>query len=101
MANSGSSVDEDEDDVPAAARLPTQVRMNNSPFRKFTKTKRKSSKSNHGGKNKSNDERTGTVPVAKKTPKNRSHRVPVYYSCLLYTSPSPRDKRQSRMPSSA
>ena len=26
----------------------------------------------------------------------------VYYTdCLLYTSPSPRDKRQSRMPSSA
>ena len=25
----------------------------------------------------------------------------VFYSCLLYTSPSPRDKRQSRMPSSA
>ena len=25
----------------------------------------------------------------------------VTYSCLLYTSPSPRDKRQSRMPSSA
>ena len=25
----------------------------------------------------------------------------VLYSCLLYTSPSPRDKRQSRMPSSA
>ena len=24
-----------------------------------------------------------------------------YTSCLLYTSPSPRDKRQSRMPSSA
>ena len=24
-----------------------------------------------------------------------------YYGCLLYTSPSPRDKRQSRMPSSA
>ena len=24
-----------------------------------------------------------------------------WYSCLLYTSPSPRDKRQSRMPSSA
>ena len=23
------------------------------------------------------------------------------YCCLLYTSPSPRDKRQSRMPSSA
>ena len=26
---------------------------------------------------------------------------PDYYCCLLYTSPSPRDKRQSRMPSSA
>ena len=25
----------------------------------------------------------------------------VHYICLLYTSPSPRDKRQSRMPSSA
>ena len=25
----------------------------------------------------------------------------VPYCCLLYTSPSPRDKRQSRMPSSA
>ena len=26
---------------------------------------------------------------------------PDYKTCLLYTSPSPRDKRQSRMPSSA
>ena len=26
---------------------------------------------------------------------------PEGYTCLLYTSPSPRDKRQSRMPSSA
>ena len=25
----------------------------------------------------------------------------IAYGCLLYTSPSPRDKRQSRMPSSA
>ena len=25
----------------------------------------------------------------------------ITYACLLYTSPSPRDKRQSRMPSSA
>ena len=25
----------------------------------------------------------------------------LYVACLLYTSPSPRDKRQSRMPSSA
>ena len=27
--------------------------------------------------------------------------VPVYLSCLLYTSPSPRDRQKSRMPSSA
>ena len=27
--------------------------------------------------------------------------VMVFGNCLLYTSPSPRDKRQSRMPSSA
>ena len=32
----------------------------------------------------------------------RKHGVCLYLrSCLLYTSPSPRDKRQSRMPSSA
>ena len=30
-----------------------------------------------------------------------SLRKQVYMDCLLYTSPSPRDKRQSRMPSSA
>ena len=29
------------------------------------------------------------------------HREPLVHICLLYTSPSPRDKRQSRMPSSA
>ena len=27
--------------------------------------------------------------------------ISIPYDCLLYTSPSPRDKRQSRMPSSA
>ena len=31
----------------------------------------------------------------------RSFREIIAESCLLYTSPSPRDKRQSRMPSSA
>ena len=30
-----------------------------------------------------------------------SHSIVDHYTCLLYTSPSPRDKRQSRMPSSA
>ena len=32
---------------------------------------------------------------------NLSLRGTPYFICLLYTSPSPRDKRQSRMPSSA
>ena len=27
--------------------------------------------------------------------------IPSYYTCLLYTSPSPRDRTRSRMPSSA
>jgi len=27
--------------------------------------------------------------------------VSIFYSCLLYTSPSPRDRTRSRMPSSA
>ena len=27
--------------------------------------------------------------------------VPLYVACLLYTSPSPRDRQKSRMPSSA
>ena len=32
---------------------------------------------------------------------DKSKVAPLTLSCLLYTSPSPRDKRQSRMPSSA
>ena len=36
-----------------------------------------------------------------KTPKIAVKSAEQIYSCLLYTSPSPRDKRQSRMPSSA
>ena len=32
---------------------------------------------------------------------NALSKVGISYFCLLYTSPSPRDKRQSRMPSSA
>ena len=31
----------------------------------------------------------------------RSNNLKLQITCLLYTSPSPRDKRQSRMPSSA
>ena len=33
--------------------------------------------------------------------KNNYKEPPKFIFCLLYTSPSPRDKRQSRMPSSA
>ena len=33
--------------------------------------------------------------------KSRVQQHQMVYDCLLYTSPSPRDKRQSRMPSSA
>ena len=32
---------------------------------------------------------------------NRSHEFKLHVSCLLYTSPSPRDLARSRMPSSA
>ena len=41
----------------------------------------------------------------RKAPGRNNHNAPKliekYNDCLLYTSPSPRDKRQSRMPSSA
>ena len=33
--------------------------------------------------------------------KNNAKLIAHYYVCLLYTSPSPRDLRASRMPSSA
>ena len=34
-------------------------------------------------------------------PKEEEQEALQYYSCLLYTSPSPRDRQKSRMPSSA
>ena len=45
---------------------------------------------------------TAEVPVTN-TLRDAIHdgELPLKYVCLLYTSPSPRDKRQSRMPSSA
>ena len=42
-----------------------------------------------------------TVPVGPKTLGRIMNVVGEPIDCLLYTSPSPRDKRQSRMPSSA
>ena len=43
------------------------------------------------------------VPIVMRGPANGGTNVGATHShtCLLYTSPSPRDKRQSRMPSSA
>ena len=41
------------------------------------------------------------ITTNKLTRKNLTSRSRSNKSCLLYTSPSPRDKRQSRMPSSA
>ena len=43
---------------------------------------------------------SGIVPLEDAT-KNDSSMFVRHEACLLYTSPSPRDKRQSRMPSSA
>ena len=39
--------------------------------------------------------------LKKKIEDMKEHEKEHYEYCLLYTSPSPRDKRQSRMPSSA
>ena len=41
------------------------------------------------------------VWVSAKSIPGRAFYFETYLPCLLYTSPSPRDKRQSRMPSSA
>ena len=51
------------------------------------------------------DVATAKASVAKIRKSGRSHahkiQAAIAMGCLLYTSPSPRDKRQSRMPSSA
>ena len=44
--------------------------------------------------------------VVKQSPHSKSYilntsNYPVFMNCLLYTSPSPRDRQKSRMPSSA
>ena len=44
---------------------------------------------------------TDQIVILLPSPTNVSLCVEGYLFCLLYTSPSPRDKRQSRMPSSA
>ena len=41
------------------------------------------------------------VMSARTGDKGTVHRTGVNYACLLYTSPSPRDNKASRMPSSA
>ena len=45
---------------------------------------------------------TNKLPAADQVQKlDKKDRVIYIYACLLYTSPSPRDQRGSRMPSSA
>ena len=41
------------------------------------------------------------LATAERVPNAEIRETETSYTCLLYTSPSPRDKRQSRMPSSA
>ena len=48
-----------------------------------------------------NTQRTEPMPHQPNHVSDASQRLKQYCDCLLYTSPSPRDKRQSRMPSSA
>ena len=43
----------------------------------------------------------GVIPTTYFLEGSGHHKDSLNYDCLLYTSPSPRDKRQSRMPSSA
>ena len=43
------------------------------------------------------DEKTGIVPELSA----KAYNMVQHYVCLLYTSPSPRDRQKSRMPSSA
>ena len=46
-------------------------------------------------------ENTETEIVSSVSQPSVINKKEVFPTCLLYTSPSPRDKRQSRMPSSA
>ena len=56
----------------------------------------------YGGLKDRHADTTQHLTILHGPPRNLSHqRIELTYLCLLYTSPSPRDKRQSRMPSSA
>ena len=41
------------------------------------------------------------LSIAETWEKTRAMQLPMFFVCLLYTSPSPRDRQKSRMPSSA
>ena len=45
--------------------------------------------------------RRGVIDVLRKGVKDGPVSIDLFYGCLLYTSPSPRDRTRSRMPSSA
>jgi len=63
MADGDSS--DEEKEIPTAARLPTQVRTTNSPFRKLvkvTQSQKQSSKNKDGRRDKSSGRRVQGVP---------------------------------------
>ena len=53
------------------------------------------------GRSKSIDASITSIEVVDRKPQRIELLAQVAYSCLLYTSPSPRDRQKSRMPSSA
>eukprot|EP01015_Nassula_variabilis_P008103 TRINITY_DN16360_c0_g1_i1.p3 TRINITY_DN16360_c0_g1~~TRINITY_DN16360_c0_g1_i1.p3 ORF type:complete len:110 (+),score=32.14 TRINITY_DN16360_c0_g1_i1:62-391(+) len=80
---------------------PKQIKLNtkkqeSQPQQQQVDTKQKS-ESQGGSKNFANTQQTKKTGTDKK----QQGAVSMDNSCLLYTSPSPRDRQKSRMPSSA
>ena len=71
-------------------------------YKPTTPGRRQSSVSEFEEITRSTPEKSLLRPLPKKGGRNsHGHITTRHKGCLLYTSPSPRDKRQSRMPSSA
>ena len=56
---------------------------------------------NEGRFDETEDEYSKELHAIRLSTEEKSRRVDQYMNCLLYTSPSPRDRTRSRMPSSA
>ena len=77
-------------------------RNNNGRRSNFRRNER-NFKSN-GDRNKFSNSFSTSENFQRKSPGRNNHNAPKLiekYNCLLYTSPSPRDRTRSRMPSSA